>query len=199
MKTEEVKTTGLNNNKADNNATDKKAGNSGNGQMANNNLLVKTEDKKDELKKAEAPATVHAEQPKAEQSKTGVKQEEQPKTETYKAEVKAGPQPEPKPVKPALNLEETLKLVAELNRRKIQRDKLLETITNLDAFEIELKVDAEETDGNIYQGCVLTIEDDKRRKFVTKNPVIIWTVAQQVNAMCVDKLSEIEAGIILPA
>lgn len=180
MKTEEVKTTGLNNNKVDNNATDKKAGNPGNGQIANNNLPVKTEDKKDEPKKAEAPATVHAEQPKAEQPKVT-------------------PQPEPKPVKPALNLEETLKLVAELNRRKIQRDKLLETITNLDAFEIELKEDADETDGNIYQGCVLTIEDDNRRKFVTKNPVIIWTVAQQVNAMCVDKLSEIEAGIILPA
>ncbi len=194
MKTEEVKTTGLNNNKVDNNATAKKAGNPGNGQIANNNLPVKTEDKKDEPKKAETPANVQPEQPKAEQPKAEAPQAEQPK-----AEPKVTPQPEPKPVKPALNLEETLKLVAELNRRKIQRDKLLETITNLDAFEIELKEDADEIDGNIYQGCVLTIEDDNRRKFVTKNPVIIWTVAQQVNAMCVDKLSEIEAGIILPA
>jgi hypothetical protein len=97
-----------------------------------------------------------------------------------------------------MNLEETLKLVAELNRRKIQRDKLMETINNLDAFEIDIKEDADETDGNIYQGCVLTIEDDNRNKFTTKNPVISWTVAQQVNAMCVDKLAEIEAGIILP-
>jgi len=199
MKPEEVKTTGLNNNKVENNATDKKVGDPGNGQMANNNLPVKAGDKKDEPKKAEAPATVPAGQPKEGQSRTGLKQEEQPKTETYKAEAKAEPQPGPKPVKPVLNLEETLKLVAELNRRKIQRDKLLETIANLDAFEIELKEDADETYGNIYQGCVLTIEDDNRRKFVTKNPVIIWTVAQQVNAMCVDKLSEIEAGIILPA
>jgi len=121
---------------------------------------------------------------------------EQPKAEEAKAEPKA--EPKPQPLKTALNLEETLKLVAELNRRKMQRDKLMDTIDNLEAFEIDIKEDADETDGNIYQGCVLTIEDDNRRKFTTKNPVIIWTVAQQVNSMCVNKLSEIEAGIILP-
>jgi hypothetical protein len=126
--------------------------------------------------------------PQAEQAKAT----EAPKAEAPKAE------PKPEPVRHVMNLEETLKLVAELNRRKIQRDKLMETIDNLDAFEIELKEDADETDGNIYQGCVLTIEDDNRRKFTTKNPVIIWTVAQQVNSMCVNKLSEIEAGIIIP-
>lgn len=86
-----------------------------------------------------------------------------------------------------------------MNRKKIQRDKLLETIEHLDEFEIDLKEDADETGCNVYQGCVLTIEDDKHRKFITKNPVIIWTVAQQVNSLCVDKLAEIEAGIIIPA
>ncbi|MDB5144568.1 MAG: hypothetical protein JWQ66_3281 [Mucilaginibacter sp.] len=136
---------------------------------------------KAEQAKSQAEPTKEAEAPKAHAN-------EQPKTA----------EPKPEPVKHVLNLEETLKLVAELNRRKIQRDKLMETIDNLDAFEIELKEDADETDGNIYQGCVLTIEDDNRRKFSTKNPVIIWTVAQQVNSMCVNKLSEIEAGIIIP-
>ena len=101
--------------------------------------------------------------------------------------------------KPALNLEGTLKLVEELHRRKIQRDKLLETIGNLEAFEVELKDEVDETDGNYYQGCSLTIEDDTRRKFVTKNPTIIWTVAQMVNSLCVNKLAEIEAGITIPA
>lgn len=186
MKTAEVKTTGLNNNKVENKANDttgNKAVSAGNETKA----PAHNEVKKEEVKKAETPATVQLEQPKNEQSKTNVAQVEQPKAEA------------PKPVKPTMNLEETLKLVAELNRKKIQRDKLLETVENLEAFEVEIKEDADETDGNIYQGCVLTIEDDNRRKFTTKNPVIIFTVAQQVNAMCVDKLAEIEAGIILPA
>ncbi|ASU34258.1 hypothetical protein [Mucilaginibacter xinganensis] len=157
-----------------------------------------------EAKKPKEETVIKADQekPQAEQTKTEAPKAEQvnqangqPKQE----QPKAGPQPEPKPAKPVLNLEETLKLVADLNRKKIQRDKLIETVENLEAFEIELKEDADETDSNIYQGCVLTIEDDNRRKFTTKNPVIIWTVAQQVNGMCVNKLAEIEAGIILPA
>ena len=101
--------------------------------------------------------------------------------------------------KPALNLESTLKLVEELHRRKIQRDKLLETIETLEAFEVAQMEDAEETDSNHFQGCTLTIEDDTRRKFNTKNPVIIFSVAQYVNSMCVNRLAEIEAGITIPA
>jgi hypothetical protein len=120
---------------------------------------------------------VHIEQDKkAEQSKTEIKFE-----------------------KPALNLESTLKLVEELHRRKIQRDKLLETINTLEAFEVAQIEDGDETEGNNFQGCVLTIEDDTRRKFVTKNPVIIQAVSQHVNSLCVNKLAEIEAGIIIPA
>ncbi|WP_129715529.1 hypothetical protein [Pedobacter sp. SYP-B3415] len=101
--------------------------------------------------------------------------------------------------RPLLNLESTLKLVEELHRRKIQRDRLLETIETLEAFEIAQQEDAEETDANHFQSCVLTIEDDNRRKFTTKNPVIIQAVAQFVNKMCVDRLAEIEAGITIPA
>jgi len=152
------------------------------------------------VNKDSAKTNAEAQKPKEEQKEAIA---EQAKTETPKVEVITVEQPKvevkPEAVKPALNLEEVLKLVTELNRRKIQRDKLLETIDNLEAFEIELKEDEDETDGNYYQGCVLTIEDDKRRKFTTKNPVIIWTVAQQVNSLCVNKLAEIEAGIIIPA
>ena len=103
------------------------------------------------------------------------------------------------PAKPALNLEGTLKLVEELHRRKIQRDKLLETINTLEAFEVAQIEDGDETDNNHFQGCTLMIEDDSRRKFITKNPVIIWSVSQYVNSLCVEKLSEIEAGITIPA
>lgn len=101
--------------------------------------------------------------------------------------------------KPALDLESTLKLVEELHRRKIQRDRLLETIDTLEAFEVAQKEDAEETDSNHFQSCILTIEDDNHRKFSTKNPVIIFSVAQYVNSMCVNRLAEIEAGITIPA
>lgn len=119
---------------------------------------------------------------------------ELPKAEPTKKEVKEQLQQ-----KPTLNLESTLKLVEELHRRKIQRDRLLDTIDALEAFEIEQQESAEETDSNHFQGCVLTIEDDNRRKFTTKNPVIIKAVAQFVNNMCVNRLAEIEADIIIPA
>jgi len=102
-------------------------------------------------------------------------------------------------VKPALNLEGTLKLVEELHRRKIQRDKLLETINTLEAFEVAQQEESDTTESNHFQGCILTIEDDERRKFSTKNPVIIQAVAQYVNSLCVNRLAEIEAGITIPA
>ena len=121
---------------------------------------------------------------------------EQPKAEQLKAEPAKA---ETKPAKPALNLESTLKLVEELHRRKIQRDKLLDTINTLEAFEVAQIEDGDETDSNHFQGCTLMIEDDSRRKFITKNPVIIWSVSQYVNSLCVEKLSEIEAGITIPA
>ncbi|MDR2275378.1 MAG: hypothetical protein LBF27_31005 [Sphingobacterium sp.] len=102
------------------------------------------------------------------------------------------------PLKPVPNLESTLKRVEELHRRKIQRDRLIGTIDTLDSFEVELKDDADETNGNHFQGCKLTIEDDDRNQFITKNPVIIKAVAQFVKNMCVDRLGEVEAEITLP-
>jgi len=186
-----------NSNAIDNNKSDKKAAFVNNNPVNKENTPVaqseaeKPNAEAEAVKADEQKLTIEA--PNAEAVKMEVPKGEAPQTESFRLEAK------PEPKKPALNLEETLKLVAELNRRKIQRDKLIETIDNLEAFEVDMKEDADETDGNIYQGCTLTIEDDNRRKFVTKNPVIIFTVAQQVNRMCVDKLSEIEAGIILPA
>lgn len=100
--------------------------------------------------------------------------------------------------KPALNLEATIKLALDLNRRINQRGKLLETIGTLEAFEIAQKDDAEETDSSHFQGCELTIEDDKGREFTTKNPFIINVVAKMVNTLCVDKLTEIEGEIFIP-
>jgi hypothetical protein len=190
MKTAEVKTTGINNNRANiigNNTVTAKT----------SNLPVSTtlngEAKKDEPKKAETPAP---EQPKeivqAENSPKIVA--EQPKTEEPKKVAE-----EVKPAKPVLNLESTLKLVEELHRRKVQRDKLMDTIQSLEAFEVNQKDEAEESGITNYSRCELTIADDKGKSFTTKNPVIIFHVTQYVNALCIDKLAQIEAGIIIPA
>lgn len=115
--------------------------------------------------------------------------------ETSKTEIKE----QLKETKPVLNLESTLKLVEELHRRKIQRDKLLSTIGTLEEFEVAQQDDAEETDSNHFQGCELTIQDDKRREFSTKNPYIIKKVAEYINTLCIDRLAEIESGIYIPA
>jgi len=123
---------------------------------------------------------------------------EQPKAETPEAEQAPAVEAKPEPKKNVLNLEGTLKFIEEMHRKAKQRTKLQQTIQNLDEFEVELRDEADTTDTNFYNGCVLTIEDDNRRKFETKNPTIIWTVAQLVNNMCVDKLAEIEAGIVIP-
>src|SRR5471030_1419611 len=194
MKTAEVKTTGINNNRA--NIT----GNT-NVTAKTSNLPVSTtlngEAKKDEPKKTETPAPVQA----TEQPKEIVQAENSPKfvAEQPKAEEPKKVAEEVKPAKPVLNLESTLKLVEELHRRKVQRDKLMDTIQSLEAFEVNQKDEAEESGITNYSRCELTIADDKGKSFTTKNPVIIFHVTQYVNALCVDKLSQIEAGIIIPA
>jgi hypothetical protein len=194
MKTAEVKTTGINNNRANitgNNNVTAKA----------NNLPVSTalngEAKKDEPKKTETPAPVQA----TEQPKEIVQAENSPKfvAEQPKAEEPKKVAEEVKPAKPVLNLESTLKLVEELHRRKVQRDKLMDTIQSLEAFEVNQKDEAEESGITNYSRCELTIADDKGKSFTTKNPVIIFHVTQYVNALCIDKLAQIEAGIIIPA
>jgi hypothetical protein len=145
------------------------------------------------------PAEMKAEAPKAEAPKTEAVKAEAPKTEAPKAGAAPAAEAQAEPKKFVLNLEGTLKFIEEMHRKAKQRTKLQDTIKNLDDFEIELRDEADTTDTNYYNGCTLTIEDDNRRKFETKNPTIIWTVAQLVNNMCVDKLAEIEAGIVIPS
>ena len=101
--------------------------------------------------------------------------------------------------KPAMNLEQVLKMVESLHRKKIQRDKLVETITTLEEFEVKQLEDAEETGIGQYQRCELVIEDDKGNEFKTKNPFIIKEVAQRVRMLCVGRLSEIEGEMVVPA
>lgn len=149
---------------------------------------------KDSAKPAEAEKPKEA--PKAEPAKAA----KQPQAEQVKPAAQAE-EVKPEKIKTVLNLESTLKLVEELHRRKTFRDKLMLEIDNLDHFEVDLKEDDEETDisRNYFQGCELTIKDSKGRVFNTKNATVIWTTAQMIANLFVNKLAEIEAGIILPA
>ncbi|TKB98460.1 hypothetical protein [Pedobacter cryotolerans] len=157
-------------------------------QPVNNGTANKVETKAEEVKDiAQSIDLKNVEQVKPEA--------EAPKVEPTKIEIKE----QLKDEKPALNLEKTIKLALDLNRRINQRGKLLETINTLEAFEVAQKDDADETDTNFFQGCTLTLEDDKGREFTTKNPFIIREVASRVNALCVAKLAEIEGEIFIPA
>ena len=129
------------------------------------------------------------ETPKADQNK------EQPQqAELTKKEVKA--RLAEKLAEQRAILERTIKLGDELARKIRHRDNLQKIVTTLDAFEVKQKEEMDETDGNLYQGCILTIQDDNGATFSTKNPVIIKHVADEVNTLCQEKLEEVENGII---
>ena len=135
--------------------------------------------KSQEEAKTEIPATV--------------KEQEVPKTESTKKEIKFQFEQE----KPALNLEQTLKKIKDLNRLSNQREKLIGTIDELEAFEIKQEDEAEETSLNHFQRCELKITDDNGNTFSTKNPFIINEVSNSIKSLCTDKLAEVEGQISL--
>jgi hypothetical protein len=163
------------------------------------------EDKKDEPNKDQKPA----ETPKVEATPTAeVKAGDTPAMDNQPANVTEQPKADevktdaPKAgvryIKPALNLEQTLKAVDTLHRRSIQRVNLLTRIKQLEAFEVGLTQENDELEDNPYQGCKLIIEDDKHRQFVTTTPGLIRLVAQYIFNACGEKLAEIEANIVFP-
>ncbi len=150
----------------------------------------KPDEKKEEAKKNEQPQESKSAEIKVEQTQLA-KPAEQPKPETTTA-------PETKAIVPALNLEATLKVVQDLHRRSIQRDNLLNRIGQLEAFEISLIESGDELESNHFQGCKLTITDDKGKQFTTNTAGLIRMVAQFIYDACVEKLGEIEANIVFP-
>jgi len=118
-------------------------------------------------------------------------QQEQPIAgEAQKAEIKY--------IKPALNLEQTLKSVGNLHRLTIQRLALIGRIKTLEDFEVKLVEENDELESNPYQGCKLIIKDDKGREFITNTPNLIRMVTQFIFDACHEKLGEIEANIVFP-
>jgi hypothetical protein len=137
-------------------------------------------------------------EPKAESVKSGFvdagQEAEKPKIEPSKMEIKASIAE--KIAEQRAILERHIKLGDDLARKIRHRDNLKNIITTLEEFELVLKDNADETDGNYYQGCLLTIKDDNGKTFTTKNPTIIKGVAEQVNSLCSGKLEEVETDIV---
>jgi hypothetical protein len=118
-------------------------------------------------------------------------QQEQPVAEeAKKAEIKY--------ILPAQNLEQTLKTVGNLHRLTIQRLALLARIKTLEEFEVKLIEENDQLENNPYQGCKLTIKDDKGREFTTNTPNLIRMVTQYIFDACHEKLGELEANIVFP-
>lgn len=97
-----------------------------------------------------------------------------------------------------LNLEATIQVVEDLHRKKVQRDNLAAVIDRLDNFEVKQKEVDDIDEDRYYSGCVLTITDDNRNSWNTRNTAIIKKVTEFVRALCEEKMADIEADIVLP-
>lgn len=145
--------------------------------------------------KTNSPATVDNQPANVANQPAKQEVKEDPKAEAPKAEE---PTAEIRYIKPAMNLEQTLKSVEGLHRLSIQRLALIARIKTLEDFEVKLVEENDELETNPYQGCKLIIEDDKRRQFVTNTPNLIRMVSQFIFDACQEKLAEIEANITFP-
>ncbi|OCX52766.1 hypothetical protein BEL04_00050 [Mucilaginibacter sp. PPCGB 2223] len=133
----------------------------------------------------------------------------QPQATAQPAQAVAAPAPAAEPSKKELKtdlqehkvrgLEDTVKLVETLGIKIAQKNKLSNTITNLDSFLIAQSDDKDDVAGDSKFGrCELTIADDGGEEFVTKNAFIISKVVDMVKQLCLEKLAEVEATIVIP-
>ena len=193
---------------------------------AKNNNEVKTnirpnltgKEAKDEAGKDKAPAqTPQGEEAKTPEAKTDssatadnqhANVAETPKAEEVKQGEQAKPQAEPtkKELKEQFiaqqerKLAETVKIVEVLGKKIAQKNKLENTIANIDSFIVTQSDDKDDmASDSRFARCELVISDDDGNEFVTKNPFIIAYVAQEVKQLCIDKLAEVEASIVIPA
>ena len=187
--------------KSNNGILNKTGNNNGNDKRINN-LPVSTafnEVKKDEPKADVKPEAVKAETPKAEEVKQDGEtkpQAEQNKPEPSKAEVKEQLAQQ----KPALNLEETLKLVAELAKKTALRDRYKENIESLEKFEELQKEEVDELeDETAFQQCELIIINHKGGfRFSTKSPSVIKGTVGFIGGRFAERMAEVEAEIVIP-
>lgn len=143
-----------------------------------------------------ADETKPAEQPKAEDAKPQASAQEHFKPEATKAEIKEQLTQQ----KRALNLEETLKLVADLAKKTGLRDRYKEYIDGLNDFEKLQKENVDELeDEGAFQQCELTITHAKGYRFSIKSPSVIKGTVAFMASRLGERMAEVEASIVLPA
>ncbi len=94
-----------------------------------------------------------------------------------------------------LSLQDTLKIVDGLHRKVIQRTNLVNVIDTLESFTIK---QVEDEHGQQYTSCEISITDDQRNSWKTKNTFLIAELVRFTLETCKKRLTEIENGINLP-
>lgn len=181
---------------------------------ANNNLRpsIPAKEAKNEPAKNEKPAqTAETASATGAETKAGSSPAENQQSaipaQPAQAQQVGAPQADPskKELKEHLNtqqvrgLDDTVKLVENLSKKIAQKNKLSNTIGNLDSFVVAQHDDKDDMASDSKFGrCELVLSDDEGNEFVTKNPFIIAYVAHEVKQLCLDKLAEVEASIVIP-
>lgn len=101
--------------------------------------------------------------------------------------------------KPALNLAETLKLVAELAKKTAQRDRYNGYIDMLKAFVVSQNDDDMAPNDTSFKGCELMIKDGQGHVFRTDSAAVISGTIDFMAGRFNERLAEVEAEIVIPA
>jgi hypothetical protein len=102
--------------------------------------------------------------------------------------------------RPVMNLDETLKLVALLAKKTALRDKYKGYIDALLGFVTDQKEEIDELeDETAFQRCELVITDNKGNRFTTKSPSVIKGTVEFISGRFTERLTEVEAEIVIPA
>lgn len=99
--------------------------------------------------------------------------------------------------KPVFNLDETLKIVEDLHKKKRYMDNLHVNLELLENFIIKNDAESLDTNKSLY-GCKIEITDDNRNSWSTRNQAILLEVVEFMKSKFYSKLAEIEAQIVLP-
>lgn len=116
-----------------------------------------------------------------------------PRDNETAAKAAFGEQPEPQ-----ISLKAKQEAIEELHRKNILIERIEENAKRLKAFQIELQEEPDNTDSAYWDGCTLTIVDDKRNEYKLRNPRLIDACVQFLTETFTLKKAELEAEIMWP-
>lgn len=105
-----------------------------------------------------------------------------------------------KSAKPVMNLEQTLKLVADLAKKTAQRDRYNGYIDQLKSFVIaQTDEDDMAKNDTSFKGCELVIRDGDGNVFRTESAAVIGGTVEFMTGRFSERLAEVEAEIVIPS